>query len=418
MRISSLLVATIAVLASSCASLGDPFVLVFSVDDEYKSEAVTASGVDAYRESLVRDGDVSASPTVQRYFEVALRYDPANDEAARYLALVEDYRASKFSASLKTAEALLDKPKRSAAEEYRMLIAVRDAAAIYPGDDEARSLLKATEEPRKAFVVARLEEAEAMRAALAPDASDAARERVYIDAFRQVLKVRELVPRDVEGSRMYRELRSDITDIVEARLAGVDELIKSKKFTEARTVLALVDELDTSIGRTFSGDIQDSRYRLYLAWAASHEAKREWPQANARLREALAIQKGSEALAMQKRISAAIAAADKGASFEAGLKSLDARIREGDLIKAQRVLSSMSSAYTASSQRQQLDKRRKQMFDALGGIYASGVEAYRAERFKDAIALLEVVVAVDATYQEAADYLEKARDKQRLLDQY
>ncbi len=40
------------------------------------------------------------------------------------------------------------------------------------------------------------------------------------------------------------------------------------------------------------------------------------------------------------------------------------------------------------------------------------------ENFADAIEALETVVRIDVSYEQAADYLEKARSKQRLLEQY
>src|SRR5512145_403543 len=134
MRVQLVPFLAVAAMCSSCASLGDPFFLAFSIDGEYQSEAVTANGIAAYRDRLVATGDVSASDDVQRYFEVALRYDPSNAEARRYLSLVEDYRASRFSIAVKDADALLKKPARSADEEYALLVAVRRAKDIFPTD--------------------------------------------------------------------------------------------------------------------------------------------------------------------------------------------------------------------------------------------------------------------------------------------
>jgi len=54
----------------------------------------------------------------------------------------------------------------------------------------------------------------------------------------------------------------------------------------------------------------------------------------------------------------------------------------------------------------------------LKPLYDRAVEAYRAESFKQAIEGLKVVVAVDPDYEQAADYLEKARQKQSLVDQF
>ncbi|HOZ72185.1 MAG TPA: hypothetical protein PK179_06690 [Spirochaetales bacterium] len=405
------------ILGASCASLGDPFLVAFGVDSAYQSEALTASGIDEYRERLLGQGDVAAAASIQRLFEAALRYDPNNAEAARYLALVEDFRASRFSSSMAKAEGLLAKPKRNPDDEYAMLLAVRRALDIYPQDDDAKKLHRSTADVRAAFVSARLTEAEAIRVG-ASDADDAKKERAYIQAFNLIARATDVEPRDVEGTRAYRQLRSDIAHIVEKRLGSVDGLSAKGRFDEAESVLAVVKELDAKIGRTFSSDIGKAEYSLYLAWARYHESRKEWTKAEARVRKALAIQKGADAVALQKRIKDAVAAEERGASFEAGLKNLDAYIAKGDLTRAQRLVASLSKGAATSSERGALDQRRTKIRSALPPIYESGLKAYREERFKEAVAAFEVVVAVDPAYEDAAGYLEKARDKQKLLDQY
>ncbi len=418
MRMKSAIVFAAAALSSACASLGDPFLLSFDTDARYQSEAVTAEGIDAYKSTLVASGDVASSGKVQRYFEAALRYDPSNAEAARYLALVEDYRASRFSAAVKDADLLLKKRGRSSDDEYRLLMAVRKAQAIYPRDDAAVRLVKATADLRKEFVAARLAEAGAMRATVTADSRESTREKAYIDAFRIVIKVRDVEPGNMDGSKAFRELKSEIAAIVEKRIAAVNALTAKRSFDEAQSTLSLVKDLDSRIGRAFSRDIAKAEYGLYLSWARYHESRKEWSKADARVRAALAVQKGSDAMALQKRIATAAAAEERGASFGAGLVNLDRYIAGGELLRAQRLLASLSRSTTKSSERAELDNRRKKMIDALAEVYATAVSAYRDERFKDAVAAFETVVAIDSTYEDAAEYLDKARTKQKLLDQY
>ena len=45
------------------------------------------------------------------------------------------------------------------------------------------------------------------------------------------------------------------------------------------------------------------------------------------------------------------------------------------------------------------------------------MQAYRDEDFKTAIELLQTVVGVQVDYEQAGDYLDKARSKQKVLDQ-
>jgi hypothetical protein len=67
---------------------------------------------------------------------------------------------------------------------------------------------------------------------------------------------------------------------------------------------------------------------------------------------------------------------------------------------------------------QQLDDRNEKIIESLKDLYDKGVDAYRSEDFKTAIDLLQTVVAIQVDYEQASDYLDKARSKQKLLDQY
>lgn len=418
MRRMPLVVGLMVMLLSSCASLGDSYILVFDVDSSYQAAAMVAEGKDAYSTRLLAQGDVSAASSVQRYFEAALRYDPNNSEAARYLALVEDFRASRFSSAMKNAEALQKRTTRTPDEEYAMLVAIRRAVAIYPQDESASRLLRASSSARKSYVATRLAEAEAITASIKPETKESVRERSYIEAFNVVSKALDVEPNDPGGTRANRLLKSEILSIVQKRLDSVHSLYDKASFDEAKAVLSLVKELNGKIGRAFDPEIGKAEYGLYLAWAKYHEKRKEWSKAQARISTALSIQKGSEALALQKRIASAADSEERGATLDVGLKNLDAYIARGDLLRAQRLLVSLTKTTTTTADRQALDQRRKAMLDSLSGIYASALKAYRDERFKDAVVLFETVVAVDASYEEASNYLEKARTKQKLLDQY
>jgi len=418
MKSAGLVCAGVALLLSSCASLGDPFVLAFDVDGQYQSRAVTSAGIDAYRTELVGAGDLSASGKVQHYFEVALRYDPSNAEAARYLALVEDYRAGRFLAAVKDADLLLKKPARSADDEYALLLAVRRASSIYPQDESTIRLLKSTAGIRAAFIADRKVDVKAARAAVPKDAKETTREKASIDAFRIALKINAVDPGDLEGSQLYRELKSEVAAIVSHRVDKVDALVKDAHFDDARSQLAAIKELDSISGSSFTESVRGAEYRLYLSWARYHEKRKEWSKADARINSALAVRHGGEAIALQKRIAASVAAQDRGASFNDGLKNLDAYIAKDDLIRAQRLLSSLASGSIDASKRQALDQRRKKMAESMANLYAIGIKAYRDERFADAASAFESVIAVDASYEDAAAYLDKARAKQKLLDQY
>lgn len=402
----------------SCASLGDPFLVVFSVPNKDKAIALTSAGIQVYRTDIVAKGDLAALAKARSLFEAALRYDPSNAEAPRYLVLVDDYRLREYEKTMDSAQALVKKRGRSEDDEYAMHVAIRRAVTLDPRSREAAAMLRETAPGRTALVDKYLARAENATSGLDPAASEAAKERAFIDAFRLVIRAREMEPRDVDAAKAYYDLKSEISAIVKRRIDSLSALYARNAFEDARAQISLLEELDRKIDGIFSEQLLDAKYDLYYKWASYHEGRKEWAQAASRATVAIGLRRSAEAQALLKRVTEVRAAEEKGVTFEAGIRNIDAYIAKGDLVSAQRVIVSLSKSATDPADKKLLEDRRRKVREALAAVYARGVQAYREERFKDAIAALETVTAIDAAYEQAADYLDKARAKQAVLDQY
>ena len=133
---------------------------------------------------------------------------------------------------------------------------------------------------------------------------------------------------------------------------------------------------------------------------------------------ALAVKRTDEAAALKQKSATMRAQAETTVSFEAALQDIDRVIASGELEAAQRKIDSLERATTQAARLALLEDRTSKIRANLKGLYDRGVEAYRAEDFETAIELLETVVAIDEGYEQAADYLDKAKAKQTLLEQF
>ncbi len=410
--------ASVLLLGSGCASLGDDLFLIKGLSPREKAEALVEAGAAAYKVRLVAKGDTGAIEEVARYFQAALRYDPANREASRYALLVEDYRAARLRAAVKEGNALLKKQKRSEAEDLALVAAARRAVELDGSDDDAKRLLRDTGPVREELVTAFLERAEAAMARATPEASAATREKAYVDAYTAASKALYVEPGQPKAYRMQVSLRSEVSDVLKSRLQGVDALVKKGAFPEARAQLGPAKDLDARLSGAFSSDIAAAEYDLYYRWAQKLAAAKDYAGAEEKADLALAAKRGSEAQALKKSLADRRSQAELGASFGAGLANVDRYIAARDLPRAQRVLAGLSRQSLDAAKKAQLNERRDALREALAEVYERGVRAYKAESFKEAIAAFEAVVAVDESYEEVASYLEKSRAKQKLLDQF
>jgi len=248
--------------------------------------------------------------------------------------------------------------------------------------------------------------------------SAAKRERLLIESFALAQKVRTIESMNMDANRAYGTLKNDITEIVEKYLTGMEALYSKGSFETAASQISLLRDLDSKIGRVFAVRIDAAEYSLYLHWAKQLQAQKDYDKSEEKVQRAISVQRGSEAITLQKNLVDVKAKAERGSNFSAGLKNLDAYIAKRNFVSAQRLLLALAKSTTDPAQKKELDLRRKRISENLGSLYSEAVRAYNEERFKDAISLFTTVLTLDSTYEDAPGYLEKAQAKQKVLDQY
>jgi hypothetical protein len=417
-RHATLIVTALSMLLAGCSSLGDDRFLVKNLDERGKAKALTEAGIQEYQLHLVRRAEYGMIDEIKQYFVVALRFDPASALAKKYLALVANYKESLLKASLKEAARFAQKPKRTEEETYLLCLAVQKAARIDPANQEVQKLVGDTTQARNALVDTYLGRAKAAMDKVDDKTPDAARERLSIDAFQNVSRALSADPQSLAAGNLKDSLRSDVSRIASRRLENVQKLIAAQSFADAKAQVSLLNDLNRKLDNSIEADVRGVSYTLNYKWATSLFDQKEYAQAEVKADAALALKRTEEAAALKKRISDLRARTETNISFDAALQDIDRLIAKGELIAAQRKIDSLAKSATGQSKLASLDERGEKVRANLKGLYDKAVGAYRDEDFKAAIELLETVVAIDEGYEQAADYLDKAQSKQKLLEQF
>jgi hypothetical protein len=405
-------------LVAGCATVDDDTFLLRSLDGPSKARALTAEGVQQYELHLVRRAEYDRIAEIREYFVVALRYDPDNALSKKYLDLVTRYRDTNLAASLAEASALAQKTKRSEEETYRMCVAVQKAARIESANPDVQKVAADTAQARAAFVESSLARARAAADKVGDKTSDAAREKLTVEAYQQVSRALAADPGSQAAQGQKASLRAALTQVFQRRLAAVQKLTAAQGFSEAKAQIAVLTDLNRKLEGSFDAEVRSASYTLNYRWARALSDQGEFEQAEVRVEAALAVKKTDEAAALRKRIAELRARAGAAASFEAALQDIDRLIARGEWLAAQRRIDAASQGATGASRLASLDERSAKVRANLGRLYGQAVEAYRAEDFDTAIELLGTVVAIDESYEQAADYLDKAKAKQELLEQF
>jgi hypothetical protein len=407
-----------AVLLASCASLGDDLFLLNHLDDPAKADALTEAGIAQYTVRLVEHAEYEAVKEVRRYFDAALHYDPSNAQAKQYLDLVDTYLVTRLKANVKEADRLLAKKARTRNEDYLMVAAVEKAVRLDSQNEDVRRLQRETAAVRDVLVKEGLALERATVEKITDGTADDARDRLWIDAYLAAGRVLALDGKNDAALAEQARTRTQVDEAFARRIGAVRVLLGELKFTVSKAEIAEMSELSRRSGGLGDEAVRTAVYELNLRWARWLYGEKEYASADVRVKAALAAQRTPDATALAKRIADAQAKTETGSSFETTLKDIDRLIGAGELVAAANRLEALERSTTEKTKLAELDARRQRIRGFLADLYARGLAAYRVENFADAIEALETVVRIDVSYEQAADYLEKARSKQRLLEQY
>jgi hypothetical protein len=393
--------------------------LVQNLDDSTKAVALTNQGIAAFNTYLVQQGDYTKTDSVRQYFVVALRYDSDNAKAKQYLDKVDGFKSGLLDAKIKTATTLNAKPKRKEAEDYVLISALQSAVAMDPKNEAAGKMLKdnaALQASLADTYLKRSVDAKKKADDKATPAKD--KEGLYLSAYDDASRAVDVAPANSKAKAQQAALAAELGKSFDARAATEAKLVQLSKFDDAKAELGRMASLNAKLDGARSTDLQSATYALYFQWAKALDAKGQVLDAQDKIDQAIAARRAPEAVDLRRKIAVKATSTNQDAAFDAALPEIDRLVAKGDFLSASKRIDAASKLTKDKAKLDQLDARRGKMRDALGGLYEAGVAAYRSEDFKTAIDKLSSVVGFSPDYEQAADYLSKAKEKQKLLDQF
>jgi hypothetical protein len=418
MRKILLLVVSIPFLVLSCTSTSpnDAFLLK-NLDEQSKAQALTSEGIQEYDLHLNHRQEFDQIPRIKQFFSTALSYDPTNTQAQQYLTLIDNFKSQKLQTNLNSAAKVLAKSKRTDDDNYMLFVSLQTASRLDPADPQVQKMLGDTSQDRSKLVDAYLAKSKASMSGITDKTPDATREKQYTDAYQSAGKALDIDPKSGAAQGQLNSVKAELTKIVAVHIAAIQKLLAASKFADARTQVTALNDLNRKTSNGFDTDVRNASYSLNYTWAKTLYAQKDYSTADVRVDAALAVRRTDEASALKKQIAAVRTKVDASVSFDASLQDIDRLIASEELVSAHRKIDVLARATTDQTKLATLDDRRQTITGKLKDIYDKGVQAYRDEDFKTAIELLQTVVGVQVDYEQAGDYLDKARSKQKVLDQ-
>jgi hypothetical protein len=415
MKKALFLVMLIPLVVLGCTSTGDTF-LVKNLDDQGKAAALTAAGIDEYQIHLVNRQEFDQIPRIKEYFTTALGFDPGNTQAQQYLVLIDNFKNQKLKTNIASATKALAKPKRTDDDNYTLFVSLQTAYRIDSANTAVQKMLSDTAQDRAKLIDSYLAKAKTSLAAIDDKTPDAAREKQYGEAYPNVSKALAMDPANTAARGQMSIIKTEVGKLVEKRVAAYQKLIAISKFVDARTQVTALNDLNRKTGNSYDAEVRGASYALNFTWAKALFAQKDYANADARNDAALSATRTADAIALKRQLAEIRGKADTAASFDAAIKDIDQLTTSGQLVAAQRKIDALARTTTDQAKQAALDEKSQIILGKIKDVYAQGVDAYRNEDYKNAIDLLQTVVGVKVDYEQAGDYLDKARAKQKVID--
>lgn len=345
----------------SCATLRANNLLVVQTTDNEKAELLFADGLERYTNDLLKKNDLTRINAVRTRFKDALALDPDHPRAAKYLVEVDAFREKQYAYWLASAKSLSGIEKRTANQDYELVLAVKKLNDLVSFDKEVSELSKSTKDLRKLTIKDMENRVKESHALMKSDTGEASRLKNIKNAEFLALNLQKIDPRNGAARRAVKDAKR------------------------------LLDELPPP-----------------AAAAAPAPAASKTPAAKAKTPSPAKAKKTSPEAEKPK-------ARDYDAEIASILTAVDERINKNDPAGAREVINSYLPLLAKQSSKNKLSAKGDAIKTMAERLYNEGIDLYNQEDYEGAQVNFSAVVRWDSKYKDAREYLDRSNAKIRAL---
>ena len=403
---------------AGCATIGSDQFLVTNLDNSEKSDILTNKGIVYYEQQLKNSENYLLVPKSKAFFENALVYNPENAIARKYLDRLNGFIEQQVSKNLELAGKYKSKEGKSEQDIFNLCYFTQKAYEVDPENKDVRELKSEIHDMQEELISTYIERGNENLKGLEAAAGDKERQDMYLKAHNNFGRALLLDPEHGQAAKAQNTVKDGLEAIAVKSIGKTKNDIAADRFDSFEDDIKGMRFLDAKIDNRLKGQIDDLYYRYHFQRAANAFSKKDYRRAEAYINSALAVERTQEALDYRSTIRERRSAADMNREFGELIAEVDSTIEEGNLLEADTALRRLRERTTSASQKNQIDAKLKSIRDRIPALYKKGVELYQKEDYKAAVETLETVVALDASYEQAGPYLEKAKGRLRILESF
>ncbi len=409
------LLALTSFLILSCTTFRANTFVLKQITPQEKAERLFKEGLSLYNQELMENNNLREIGRIRTFFSDALKLDPMHQRAAQYLKELETFKDVRFEAYLKKARDLQAKANRTDREDYQMVLAVKQAADLRTLHAGLISLKFKTRGTRNAVIQARETAITAQIPPILAERNPQNLNRLLGRIATTLTELEAIDPNNSTAKSSRRTIDSHVATLAQRDIDSAREKLAASRFAESETEVLRAERTLTPMIQEPNTEIERLKYDLYYRWAASLLQAKRYQLAAEKINLALAIERTTAAVSLKTRISAAASIRDYDAEINDIVSSVDSLMERGDLGGAWDVIEANLPRLRVQANKNRLLAKQAAIVEKINVIYREGVALYNDEDYEEARRRFRVVVRINADYEQAQSYLDRANTKIRAL---
>lgn len=415
-RFNMYIISLAALILASCASGPDMFIAkeVSAID---KAEFLFKQGVAQYNDLLQEKNDLKSIPRVRKFFENALLADPLHPQAQSWIEKVDTFSSKRYANYLENAQKLLAKGKRTKAEDYEMVLAVKRAGDIKSSEKELAKLRSDTAGVRKEIIQLRAAQIADTQAKILAATNPRTLSKLVPKASSLMAEIEAVDPGNGDVKKAQGAIGGHITSLAQKDIDAARDSLEKRQYGDAEAAILRAEGIVSGFDPAASDEIKAIKYQLYLRWGNALYSLNKFNLADQKAAKALNISRTTEAASLKAKINKATAATvrDYDAEIQDILGDIDSTIAQGDLAKAWGQIDANVALMKKKASKDQLEEKRATILGALKPVYNDGIAAYNEEDYELAREKFTVITKIKPDYEQAQAYLDRTNGKLKAL---
>lgn len=379
-----------------------------------KADIIADRGVEQYNQMVDLDA-LARIPAVRNLFTTALSVDPLNARATEYLAKVDAFLTKRQTETVTKVKSLQTRPTLSAKDKYQLVVLVQQLQVLAPPDFDLTKLSAQTAPLRVEVLKKSSQDIAEAEKALTAAKTEAALGKALSAVRNAIDALRVIDPKSADADAASVRLAAFLDARNKADLDLARKSLSAKDYAAATKALDRVEQARSGAGAAAGDELSGLQYDVALAWARDLFAAKKYPEAGARINDALQVRVTPEAKDLRDKITAAANLRDYDAEYDALDKQLDSLIGAGDLRTSWNLITQTGPKLKKPETKNRLAARQKQVLDAAHALYDAAVQSYNDEDYREAKTWFDTVALIDPAYQLVKAYQDKAKAKLQAL---